>query len=105
MNGSMTRQTFKCFRIADELPFDSTALSNLFQFRDLIHRLVEGHFQFGRYQLGDAIHFAVRQTEYPAYITDGRFGAHGAEGDDLGDALLAIFFHHIIDDLVPFPVG
>ena len=68
-----------------------------------LRRFLEGDFEFdaerGGDELGEAIDFAVRNVHGAADVFDGGFGGHGAEGDDLGDIVAAVFLGDVIDEL------
>ncbi len=66
----------------------------------LLQCLVEGHPDFEGHQLGDAIDKAIRLPENAAGIADHRPRRHGAERNDLRDAIAAIACGHVIDDPV-----
>ena len=67
--------------------------------RDL-ERLVELDAELVRDRLGDPVHLAVRVAEHAADVADRRPGEHRAEGDDLGDVVLAVLAPDVGDDLV-----
>ena len=50
--------------------------------------------------LGDAVDLAVAVTEHAAHVADRRPGEHRAEGDDLGDVVLAVLAADVGDDLL-----
>ncbi len=50
-------------------------------------------------ELGDALDFGEGQVEGAADVLDGGAGGEGAEGDDLGDLLAAVFFGDVLNDL------
>ena len=104
MHGRVAREAFERFCVLDQLAFRAAAIGHLPEFGHLFDGPVERDLQFGRHQLGHAVHVAVRHAEDAAHVADRRFGAHGPEGDDLGHAALAVLFHHVIDDLVPFTI-
>ncbi len=51
-------------------------------------------------RLGDAVHLAVAVAQDAAHVADGGPGQHRAEGDDLGDVVLAVLAPDVGDDLV-----
>ncbi len=67
--------------------------------RDL-ERLVELDAELVGDGLGDAVDLAVAVAEDAADVADGRPGEHRAEGDDLGDVVLAVLAPDVGDDLV-----
>ncbi len=50
------------------------------------------------HQLGEAIDVGQRHVEDASHVADGGARRHGAEGDDLGDALAAVLLLHVGDD-------
>ena len=58
-----------------------------------------------RHEARDAIDVAVRHAERAADIADGSLRAHGAEGDDLRDAVIAVLLRDVADHLVAAVVG
>ena len=52
------------------------------------------------HQPGHAVDIAVGHAQRPPHVPDGRPGAQRAEGDYLGDVVLAVFLGDIGDDLV-----
>ena len=57
--------------------------------RLLVQGFLEGDLEPVGHQLGDAVHFPVRQTQGAPHVPDHRPGLHLAEGDDLGHEILA----------------
>ncbi len=51
--------------------------------------------------LGDPVDLAVAHAQHAADVADRRPGQHRAEGDDLGDVVLAVLAADVVDDLVP----
>ena len=68
--------------------------------RLLLLGFFQGHAQFFRDQLGDHVHLAVSQPQYPAHVPDHRPGLHLAEGGDLGHVLGVIALGDVGQDLV-----
>ncbi len=78
-------------------------VTGLFQARLDLHRLGQGG-GGGRivgHHLGQAIDLAQGQLHHPADIAQHRAGLQGAEGDDLGDPVVAVFLLDIGDHLLP----
>ena len=63
-------------------------------------RLVEPDAELVRDRLRDAVHLAVGVAEDAADVADRGPGQHRAEGDDLGDVVLAVLAPDVGDDLV-----
>ena len=64
-------------------------------------RLVELDAQLVRDGLGDAVDLAVAHAHDPPDVADRGPRQHRAEGDDLGDVVLAVLAADVVDDLVP----
>ena len=50
--------------------------------------------------LGDFVHFVERDVHYPAYITQRRFGSHGAISDNLSYLIAAVFLDDVVEHLL-----
>ena len=77
-------------------------VAHLLQPRLALDRLLQGH-GLGRVvgdQLGDAVHLAERQAEHAADVAHRRPRLQLAEGDDLRDAVGAVFAADVVDHLV-----
>ncbi len=51
--------------------------------------------------LGDPVADGIRQAEHAGGVAHRLPRRHGAEGDDLGDAVAAVLVGHVLDDLSP----
>ncbi len=60
--------------------------------------LLQRDVQLGRHHLGDAVDVGVRDVHGAAHVFDGGLRGHGAEGDDLGDVVAAVFLRDVLDD-------
>ncbi len=67
---------------------------------DAADRLVELDPELVRDRLGDPVDLAVGVAEHAADVADGGPGQHRAEGDDLGDVVLAVLAPDVGDDLL-----
>ena len=65
-----------------------------------VERLVEPDAELVRDGLGDPVDLAVGVAEDPADVADRGPGQHRAEGDDLGDVVLAVLAPDVGDDLL-----
>ena len=67
-----------------------------------VHRLLQRDRLGGivRDQFGDFVDLAEGQAEHAADVADGGAGLQFSEGDDLGDAVAAVFVADIVDDAV-----
>ena len=77
------------------------AVVHLLELRAEVQRLVQPDAQLVRDRLGDPVHVPVGHAQHPAHVPDGGAGEHRAEGDDLGDVVLAVLAADVVDDLVP----
>ena len=66
-----------------------------------VHRLVKRDIDLKGHHLGDLVHLVIGNAEDAPHIADRAARRHGAEGDDLRHAVVAVFFDHIADDLSP----
>jgi hypothetical protein len=67
---------------------------------------VQCHTDLERNELRELVDVSVGMTEHPAHITDDGLCRHGAEGNDLRNALTlgavgGVSLHDVLDDLVP----
>ena len=76
-------------------------LVHLAQWLRDFQRLVELDPELVRHGLGDPVDLAVAVAQDPAHVADGGPGQHRAEGDDLGDVVVAVLAGDVGDDLVP----
>ena len=64
-------------------------------------RFVQGDFQLSGHHFGHSVHLGVAHVQRPAHVPQGGLGRHSAKGNDLSHPVRAVFFHHIINDLLP----
>ncbi len=100
MGAGVARQALEDARQIDEFANLGFGLVQAPQFLFLLQRLVQRHADFHRNQLGDLVDEAVGVAEHAADVAHHRLGGQGAVGDDLRDAVAAIFVGHILDDPV-----
>jgi len=81
----MTAKPFQPLGHVDDFLIMRILVIGLLQIRLDVQRLVEGHLQFHRYQLGQLIRFGQRHIHHPADITNRRTGFHRSKGDNLCD--------------------
>ena len=62
-------------------------------------------FNFLGYEFGKAFDFAVRFSGSTSYVLDGGTSSEASEGDDLGDAIVAIFVEDVLNDVIAFILG
>jgi hypothetical protein len=63
-------------------------------------RFFERDADFERNELRDSVDVAIRQPEYPANVSDNRFGGHRTERDDLRNAISTVTLGDIFDDAI-----
>ena len=66
----------------------------------LLERVLERDVDVVGDELGEAVGLDERQVADAGEVADDHLGAERAEGDDVGDAVLAVFLAHVADDLV-----
>ncbi len=76
------------------------ALDQAAELRRRRDRLVELDPELVRDRLGDPVDLAVRVPQHSTDVPDGRPRQHRAEGDDLGDVVLAVLAPDVGDDLL-----
>ena len=86
-------------------PFHGIILVN---FHELGHALVfsvqpesVGKRRVERNKLGNFVALRIRYTQHAAHVLYGVFRLHPAEGDNLSNSRLGVFFNNVIDDLAP----
>ena len=84
----------------DELVDALVALVHLAEGRGDLEGLVERDAELRGDGLGDAVDLAVAVAHDAAHVADGGARQHRAEGDDLGDVVLAVLAGDVVDDLV-----
>ena len=66
----------------------------------LLQRLLQGHARLEGNHLGEFVRQPVRLALNPGNVPHNRLGSHGAEGNDLGHRLAAVFFRHVGDNTI-----
>ena len=99
VDARVARETLQNGRIAPELPRAGLGFDGLLEVRILLPRRLEGDVQLVRDHFGDAVAVAVTQSEHARHVAHHALGAELVEGDDLGNATLAVFLPDIFDDL------
>ena len=65
--------------------------------------LIYGNIQLIGDHFGDSVALGVRQVHNSSHVPDNASGRHGTKGNNLYQPVLAIFAHHVINDLLtPF---
>ena len=75
-------------------------LNHFGQFGFINQCLFQRHFQIVGNQLGDGIHCGQFHIQHAPDIANHRLGLHRAEGDDLGDFILAVFVSNVANRLL-----
>ena len=96
----VTGDPFELTRHVDQRFNLFVRLVNLRQLRLGFKRFRQRHTRIGRYQLGNAVHKAVRVAQHAANIADNRFRRHGAEGDNLRDRIATVHVRDVFNHLV-----
>ncbi len=69
------------------------------ELRRIFDGLIKGNVELGGNHLRDAIDIGVGDVHGAADVFDSGFGGHGAESDDLGNVVAAVFLRDVVDDL------
>ena len=99
MNAGVAHHAFQSsgrFKQFANLPifFDRLA-----QLRRILNGLLQRDVELGGNHFGDSVDVGVRDVHGAAHVFDRGFCSHGAEGDDLGDIVAAVFLRDVVDDL------
>ena len=98
MNSGIADHAFQLFRGLHQFANLAIFLHGLSELRRIFDGLIERDVELCRHHLGDAIDVGVRDVHGATNVFDGGFGCHGAEGDDLGNVIAAIFLRDVVDD-------
>ena len=93
----MSRHTLKEHRRIDDLLHDITVFIFIFQIRRHFQRIRDRDPQIIRDHLTDTVAVRIRHIESTGDILDAGLCRQRSEGDDLRDAVLAVFSRDIID--------
>ncbi len=104
MGGGVAGDPLELLGEVDEAADLRVGVDHLAERRRRRHGVLEPDPELVRHGLGDAIDLAVAHPEDPADVAQGRPGEHRAEGDDLGDVVLAVLAPDVGDDLLPSAV-
>ena len=85
--------------LVDDLPGHGVAGDLAAEFRRLRDRVVERDVELVGDHLREAVGLGVRQAVHARDVADHHLGAERAVGDDVGDAVVAVFRPHVIDHL------
>ena len=105
VGGGVAGHTLQALGGVDELFHRGVALIHLPEGLGQAQGVVQGDVQGVGDLLGDGVHLGVGDVQGTAHIPDGPLGGHGAEGDDLGHVVGAVFPVDVVDDLPPAAVA
>ena len=105
VDAGVARDVFKDERGVDQFTGDLLGFVGLLEFRRLLERLRQIHFQVERNHFRQPVAIAIGQTHHAADVAHDTFRAHRAEGDDLRDGIVPVFFADIFDDVRTAVVG
>ena len=95
----VVNDSLKRLGVIDEVPDRPVVLI-------VVHELGIGAHRVGqrsglqRDHAGDAVDISVAHAHATTYVTESSFGAHGTEGDDLGNPVAAVAVDDVTQDLV-----
>ena len=89
----------------DELVDSGVSLVQVRQLFGQLQSVLQGDMGPGGHQLGHGVRLGIRHVQHPAHIPDSGPGRHGAEGDDLGHMVVAVFAADIVHHLAPAGVA
>ena len=69
------------------------------EFRGFIIGILQRDAELIGDHLRETVCFGEGEVVHARDITHDHFGTHGAVGDDVGDALIAVFLPHVVDDI------
>ncbi len=97
----ISRQPLKALRHVDEVVYLLVLIVLLFEVR--VHRegLVERDVELLRDHLRDRVRLVVGEIQHAGDVADDAPRGHRAEGDDLDDAVAAVFADDVVDHLLP----
>ena len=105
VDGGVARDVFKDERGVNQLARDLLGFVSLLEFRRLLERLRQIHFQIDRNHLRQPVALAVTQTHHAPHVAHDGFRTHRAERDDLRDGFAPVFFTDILNDIGAPVVG
>ena len=100
MRAGVARDAFQPARGVDEALDLLVRLVDRAQLRRFLDRAVDRHIQRRRHQTGDAVRIAVCHAERAPNVPDRGLRAERAEGDDLGDVVVAVLLRRVADHLL-----
>ena len=101
--GVFTDVTHHAFELARHVPDFGGFFIDLDEVAQDFFLLVgffQGHADFERDHLRQAVRQTVGFALHPRHVADYRFGGHGAEGDDLTYRVATVFFGHVLNHAV-----
>ncbi len=103
MRGSVPRQTFETQRHSHQILEPLIAVNGGFELRSFFQSVFQFDAEGRGYELGEAIHFAVRNVHGAANVLHRGFRRHGSKSDDLRDIFATILLRHVFDQLAAPP--
>ena len=108
MDSDLPNASLKLQGVFQDFPDKGCPLFILFfQLRNQLHAVLQSRFDVlsllvnpewpVRDHLGEPVGFVERQAADPSHVLDCSFRQHGAESDDVGDMVDAVFFLDIFD--------
>ena len=91
---------FDDFAVVEDLAGLGVAVVLGFEFGAAFEGVVEGDFGVVGDHFGKAVGFGVGEFEDAGEVSYDHFCAEGAEGDDVGDGVAAVFFADVVEDFV-----
>ena len=96
----MPRHSLDLGGVVDQFLYLRVALVHDAQVGRALQRGGNGHVQLHRDGLCHPVHLLVVHPHHPADVPHAAARRHGAEGDDLRDAVLAVLANDVVDDLL-----
>ena len=99
MGSDVSGESFKFQREVDHLRDFGITVVRFSQVVAGVQRLLQVDAQLVGNHAGDLVDASQRDAKRTADVLDRRFGFHGSEGPDLRDAVFAVFFFHVANDV------
>src|SRR5437588_10279624 len=99
----MPRQTFKTQRHGHQILEPLIAIDGRFELRGFFQGVLQLDAEGRGNELGQAIHFAVRNVHGAADVLHRGLRGHRSEGNDLGDIFATVFLRYVFDQLAAPP--
>ena len=99
MDAHVPGEAFELGGVAPELLVGAAAFDEFLQLRLALVFLGQRRVGLGLDEFGDAVALTVGNPHHAADVAQHAFRTQLAVGDDVGNATLAVFFPHVVDDL------